>query len=253
MLRFYSFLLLTLLTFSTIIVRAMERDYAELTMPDELGRTALHNALLSEEKEIIKALIAKGIDVDVPDNAGLTPLMYAADLNDIDTVKELLKTSIDINARDAFDETDLHKAAYLGHRAIVEILLECPGILTNIRNKLGYTASDLAAMQLSQNEHIIAYKYDTLAVHERAHAKESICMLLKKHTNYEAKKQLWLLMKEYNDCPLNDAQDHGEELYLGQFEVGPGGWYRGHDGFYHNKQSVLSYNGYLPHDDKGRI
>ncbi len=62
---------------------------------DEEGKTALHNAVLKGDREMMHLLINNGADLNVTDKSGYTPLHYAAFNDQKDTVKLLLDNKCD--------------------------------------------------------------------------------------------------------------------------------------------------------------
>ena len=67
--------------------RNLQRSWSDLR-----GLTPLSRAVLSNYKDVVAVLIAKGADVNAPDGIGLTPLHYAsmAVYGDTAIVQELL-------------------------------------------------------------------------------------------------------------------------------------------------------------------
>ncbi|KAF8771011.1 Serine/threonine-protein phosphatase 6 like protein [Argiope bruennichi] len=118
------------------------------------GETPLHLAVLNNTIEVVEMLIKNGAQVDVENESGFTPLCFAVENNDKETVEMLINNGANIYANDGYplffafyngfhdlveifllnenfeinkkiftDITPLHIAAKLGHRIIVETLI----------------------------------------------------------------------------------------------------------------------------------
>ena len=92
-------------------------------------------AVVVGDLEQVEALLAEGVDVDEPApivngfNDGHTPLLVAARDGYPDIVRALLAAGADVNAVEpTFGAVPLHKAVYMGHPGITEILVRAPGI-----------------------------------------------------------------------------------------------------------------------------
>ncbi|XP_074649443.1 uncharacterized protein LOC141904707 isoform X3 [Tubulanus polymorphus] len=106
------------------------------------GMSALHQAALVGNTEILLALLEGGAHVDLMDSKGMRPLHYAAWQGKDEPVKLLLQFGS--SATDpAYDgETPLHLACQHGHFQVVNILL-CYHAEPTIRNKEFRTPLDL--------------------------------------------------------------------------------------------------------------
>ena len=74
------------------------------------GRTALHDAVLRHDLDIIAWLLKHGADVEAKDQYGSTPLHWAAQEGHMATAELLLKRGADITAKDKHGSTPLHRA-----------------------------------------------------------------------------------------------------------------------------------------------
>jgi len=130
---------------------------ADVNAKDKYGRTALIFAVVHEQTEIVKVLLAqKGIDVNLKTKeGGETALMIAAfDQDRIEIVKALLaKKEIDVNAKNVVGETALMTASLKGNTDIVKALLAIKNIDVNAKSMLGGTA--LIAASLKGNTEIV--------------------------------------------------------------------------------------------------
>ena len=113
---------------------------------DNIGPTALHTAVRYGHEELIKLLLKEGIDIDIYlGDYGVTPLHEAITTNEttyaqqLKIARELLEAGADVNAKMGFGETALHKAAIMGRRDLVRLLLDY-GADTTLRTKDGSMA-----------------------------------------------------------------------------------------------------------------
>jgi ankyrin repeat protein len=134
---------------------------ADVNMQDDLGYTALHNALaLGEDNDIWKQedmwppsqskgylglvtlLVNAGANINLKTNQGEMPLMEA---NSPEAAALLLKkgAGAHINDTDDLGETALMQAALQDHPEVVKLLLE-DGAFPDMRNKKGETAREIA-------------------------------------------------------------------------------------------------------------
>jgi ankyrin repeat protein len=74
----------------------------------------------------------------------LSALHIAAKNNKIDAVRMLVKSGVELNCQDEDGCTALHYAAELGHKDIVSLLLNLQKIDVSLKNKLGWTAKEMA-------------------------------------------------------------------------------------------------------------
>lgn len=87
------------------------------------GQTALHRAVVNNNKSVIKQLLEAGADVDAQDLEDKTPLQMAAINDDISLVKLLLKNGARPGISDGNGLTAIDLAMPLGHKAIIMLLL----------------------------------------------------------------------------------------------------------------------------------
>eukprot|EP00927_Polykrikos_kofoidii_P075404 TRINITY_DN71581_c0_g1_i1.p1 TRINITY_DN71581_c0_g1~~TRINITY_DN71581_c0_g1_i1.p1 ORF type:complete len:248 (-),score=46.44 TRINITY_DN71581_c0_g1_i1:25-768(-) len=108
---------------------------ADLKRVDNDKRTPVHIASLSGHEQCVARLLKHGASADARDKAGATPLYRAAMAGSAGTVRVLAKASPkSVDARFPRTKgTALHTAAYLGHVAVIEALLEV-GASPCIRN-----------------------------------------------------------------------------------------------------------------------
>lgn len=117
-----------------LIGAAMRNDTAEAQKllaaganPNEarlIGFTPIFFAILGQNLEMMKAMVAKGADIHALDGAGSTPLMWAAanEAAKPELVDELLKLGADPNVANKMGDTALTWAARRGPTAVVASL-----------------------------------------------------------------------------------------------------------------------------------
>lgn len=110
------------------------------------GLAPLHWSVASD---MMEHLLTLGADPDIVSTEGATPMMNAVQSNKMDQLLLLLKWKANINALDYRGFSSLHRAAEMGHEAIVKVLLE------NGADKMlvaeGYSALSLAEMRGNEN------------------------------------------------------------------------------------------------------
>lgn len=89
---------------------------------EDLGATALFNAIEKHRPRMVSALLRTGINVNVRNVAGITPLMAAADLGSDDIVRVLLEHGADPGIKDMDGETAYDLAARKGHNLVMALL-----------------------------------------------------------------------------------------------------------------------------------
>jgi ankyrin repeat protein len=88
----------------------------------------IHAAAAGKHPEIVSLLIAAGADVNATQAGGFTPLHAAAQNGDVDMAKELLANGANSNVRADNGQLPLDLALGQGHKPVVDILMEAPGI-----------------------------------------------------------------------------------------------------------------------------
>lgn len=100
------------------------------------GGTALSNAILVENDELVKFLLELKVDVNIPyKRAGTTPLIVATNKGNRDIVNLLLQYGADSSRRDASGRTALIWACKSEHWELVPLLLESSKDILNTRDR----------------------------------------------------------------------------------------------------------------------
>ena len=167
------------------IVELLITKGADVNAKTEEGETPLHTAVSNDHKEIIELLIKEGADVNAvamddvfsdqtPLDAAnkynqgavavllrkyggktcveLEALIDSAKKGDIEGIKQHLAAGGDVSIRNKNGDTMLNYAAYLGHKEIVELLVE-NGAEVNAKGLADWTPLHLAAY--NDNEQIV--------------------------------------------------------------------------------------------------
>ena len=91
---------------------------------DNMGATALHDAVWSGHIELVRLLLDHGADPNIPHAEGLsTPLHYAAIKGQAAIAALLLDHGANINGVDRSGSTALHLAAARGYIDVVRLLI----------------------------------------------------------------------------------------------------------------------------------
>ena len=117
--------------------------------PDNCSQTLLHRAVDENKEEAACFLVRSGCDLDTsrregPGGAGgeeardgQGPLHLATQWGQEAVVTTLIEHGADINKQDSEGKTVLHHAIESGHHGIINMLLGCPNIDLQVRDKAG--------------------------------------------------------------------------------------------------------------------
>ena len=94
---------------------------------DQQGRTPLHHAAMSFEKDSVDLLLRRGARVNVVDSQGISPLLLAAQWSNAAVVRALLDGGANPNDADRTGANALHHAVGKGDREIVSLLIKRGG------------------------------------------------------------------------------------------------------------------------------
>ncbi len=101
---------------------------------DNYGNTPLHIAVMSREREYVRALVSHGADPNIMNDIELTPLHLAAFLNDSETARDLLGKGAEVDIKGNSGYTPLHIASMMNNIEVVRDLVNVgakPGIRTD--------------------------------------------------------------------------------------------------------------------------
>lgn len=125
----------------------IEQPGLHLDQRNPEGETALMIACLRGDTELAEDLVRRGAQVNPPlFRPAWSALSYAATNGHDDLVKFLLLHAARVDQQAPNGTTPLMMAAYFGHSTTVRLLLEA-GADPTLRNRLGYTAMELAMQQ----------------------------------------------------------------------------------------------------------
>ncbi|KAH0566199.1 hypothetical protein GP486_000397 [Trichoglossum hirsutum] len=163
---------------------------------DEVGRTLLHWAVITQDRKLVESLLKEGAEVNVRDNLQQTPFHLAAvekngslcgllkrfgatvDPPDINGVSLLFKAAVsgdkqqvdflleqgdDPSAKSRFGWTAIHFAAANGHYGVVQALVKA-GASPNVASDQDITPLDLA--KKANRQDIVNYLIDVTRISE---------------------------------------------------------------------------------------
>lgn len=113
---------------------------------DNYGNTPLHIAVMSRDKEYVKALVSHGADPNLMNGIQLSPLHLAAFLNDSETTRDLLDKGAEADIRGNSGYTPLHIASMMNNIEVVRDLVYV-GAEPSIRTDQKLTPLQIAGIQ----------------------------------------------------------------------------------------------------------
>lgn len=124
--------------------RLANYNNAQVNLPDNLGRTLLHAAVLLGQAEMIRQLLDTGANTEIADQIGRTPLHYAVQRLDPAITEILIKAKAKVDAADARGRVPLYLAAEAGNATETRVLLVAGAEL--VRSKEERTPLHAAAL-----------------------------------------------------------------------------------------------------------
>ena len=109
-------------TAAEFAMKSNHTEIVELLISKGADISPLHFALYMKDETKARSLIEGGADVNRRTSFGTTPLNRAADVGFKDIVELLIAKGADVNAKGNWNWTPLHSAVY-GHKDIVELLI----------------------------------------------------------------------------------------------------------------------------------
>lgn len=107
-----------------LVMCLVTEGYAMLDYQNEEKNTALNEAALKGNTDIVKFLLENGASVDLPNSLGKTPLHRAVSASKAAVVKLLLEHGADVDAQDLYGFTAMHHASFQGALECAKILME---------------------------------------------------------------------------------------------------------------------------------
>lgn len=89
-------------------VEVLLRNGANVNQTGELGLTALHHAVFSSNRLVVKTLLKYGADINAINDEGETPLIYAIRKDSYSVLKTLLENGADLTVKDKHGGTALY-------------------------------------------------------------------------------------------------------------------------------------------------
>lgn len=140
-------LLAAVLTEDVDEVRRLLATGADVNVVDkEIDSTALAQAVQRDKRELVKILLDAGADVNEKNDAGLTALMYVADDTSIEVVEDLIAAGAKIEIKDDEGKNALHHAASYASVEALQALIKA-GASVDARDESGRTALMIAAQE----------------------------------------------------------------------------------------------------------
>lgn len=134
-----------------VTTKLIEKDEININQQNDYGYTAILFAAEKGNFSIVKLLLGKNADPTIPNEEGYLPIHSAAVSNNLDILHALIKQS-EINAQDKSGNTPLNYAVSQLNYDTCQLLLE-NGANVNLANNEGYTP--LAKAVIFEDESII--------------------------------------------------------------------------------------------------
>ncbi|XP_023712556.1 ankyrin repeat domain-containing protein 49 [Cryptotermes secundus] len=129
----------------SVVERLILADPAVIHAKDKDGYTPLHRACYNDHEHVVDLLLRHGANISAETEDGWQPLHSASKWNNAHCVAKLLEHGADPNAASRGGQTPLHLAASNSYaKDTLQLLLLHPDIQTDLRNRTGESAADLA-------------------------------------------------------------------------------------------------------------
>jgi hypothetical protein len=139
-------------------VKGLLATGAEVNVLDkEYNMTPLAQAASQGNLELIRILLNAGADVNGRNREGLTPLMQASTQADVEVVQSLLDAGAKIDLRDDDGQSALHHAADEADAEVLKALLDA-GASVDARDEAGRTALMVAAENGDEDNVLVLLK-----------------------------------------------------------------------------------------------
>jgi hypothetical protein len=112
---------------------------SETTSEIEVPKQDIHEAIITDNFEVLKQHIKAGRDLNKKEAmGGSTPIMTAITFDKTEMVKVLLNANVDLSIQNNDGSTALHTAAFFGKLEMVQMLIDAKADKT-IKNNFGAT------------------------------------------------------------------------------------------------------------------
>ena len=139
---------------------------ADINKAYKCGRTPIQSAVLQNNKDIVELLLDRGAEVNKDDTSKVTLLLCAVNKGYIDIVRLLLDRGADINKADNSGRTPLQGAIQQNNKDIVELLLKHPNIEVNKADNSGRTPIQSAVLQNNKDIVELLLKHPNIEVNK---------------------------------------------------------------------------------------
>jgi hypothetical protein len=112
-------------------------------LPDSMGNTALHWAVIQNRRRLAEMLLYFGANPNTPNASGASPYALSVIKEDSTLAQRLYEYGADVASQDALGNTPLHKAIAAKSHDNVWLLLQA-GAPHSARNKAGVAAMEMA-------------------------------------------------------------------------------------------------------------
>ena len=129
------------------MVKLLVESKADTELYNLYGNTALHEAIYSQNNDIVKILLTHGAPVNAGRKTnGKTPLFYAKSL---ETAQLLLSSGAEVNVQNKKGQSVLHLSAREGHKDLIKLFVEYGANMELVDFK-GETPLSMAKEEMAQ-------------------------------------------------------------------------------------------------------